>query len=63
MSDAMIKKIYDDVEFLKKKIIDIDMKLERSRLEFDDVAEEEAVFFSKVLDKTKGTDFWTPRKK
>jgi len=63
MSDAMIKKIYEDVEFLKRKTIDLDLKLEGSRLEFEELSKEDIDFFTKAFEETKGTDFWIPRKK
>ena len=63
MSEAMIKKICEDVEFLKKKIIDLDAKFESSILEFEELSKEDIAFFTKAFDKTKGTDFWVPRKK
>ena len=63
MSDAMIKKIYEDVEFLKKKIIDLDSKFESSILEFEEISQEDIDFFTKAFDKTRGTTFWVHREK
>ena len=63
MSEAMLRKIHEDIEFLKKKVLDIDLKLESSRLEFEELSQKDIDFFTKALDKTKNTDFWTPRKK
>jgi len=63
MSDTIIKKIYEDVEFLKKKIIDLDLKLESSLLEYDELTPEEIYYFEKVFNETKNVDFWIPRGK
>ena len=63
MGETILKKIYEDVEFLKSKVLDIEKTIKSmGELEFMPLTKDELEFFNKAYNESKETGFWASEK-
>ena len=59
MNATLLKKIHEDVEFLKGKVLDIEKTIKDMKgLEFEPLTKDELEFFNRAYKETKETGFW-----